>query len=231
VQTFAKLGVGEGHKERYPLTGGYTAVALREPFNTWSHLLPAVLLLLGGGLLVMQPEATALERAAFGVYGFCAVLLFSASASYHWADVSYRWLQKLDHSAIYLMIAGTYTPLCLVGLPSPIGLNLLVLQWLLALIGIATTASMEKPPTWLRLVLYLVMGWMVLPLAGMLINQLGGAAFAWVVAGGLAYTVGTVFYGLKKPDLWPEKFGYHGLWHLFVIAGAACHFVFMFYLG
>lgn len=136
----------------------------------------------------------------------------------------------MDHCAIYLMIAGTYTPVSLLAIGGTTGYIVLAIQWLLATIGVVATLTMTKPPTWLRLVLYLVMGWMVLPFVGVLLTKIPAIAIWWMIGGGLSYTVGTVVYASKRPKLWPGKFSSHELWHLFVVAGAACHFAVMLYL-
>jgi hemolysin III len=136
----------------------------------------------------------------------------------------------MDHAAIYCMIAGTYFPVAIFGIEGPLGIGVLVVQCLLCAIGVTTTIVMDKPPTWLRLVLYLAMGWMMLPFVGILVPKIGTVAVIWMFAGGLAYTVGTVVYASKRPKLWPGKFSFHELWHVFVLVGAVCHFMVMTYL-
>lgn len=201
-----------------------SAVRIKEPFNAVSHAIGAVLATGGLGYLLWAAQGNNVALAAFSVYGAMAIALFVVSAAYHWSK---RWedlLQRLDYTAIYLMIAGTYTPVCLLGLAGPMGRGIVALQWSLAAIGIVTTFAWPKAPDWVRVVLYLVMGWMALPLIGPLTASLGSAGVALVVAGGLAYTLGTVIYATGRPDPWPDRFGSHGIWHLFVLAGAALHF-------
>lgn len=200
---------------------------MREPFNTISHLIGAILVLVGTACLVMISEQNTTAVTTFLVFGAASAFLYISSAVYHWTkDVSPN-LQKMDHSAIYLMIAGSYTPLSMITLAGPIGTVVLVLQWTLALIGIVVTLILSKPPIWIRLVLYLVMGWMALPFVAQITAKSTPWAVIWLFGGGIFYTVGVVIYASKKPDLLPEKFGYHGLWHLFVMAGTACHFLMM----
>ena len=201
---------------------------VREPFNAFSHLLGAVLAVLGLAYLVLKNGAP--SALAFLVYGFGTSFLFISSATYHWTKVAKPGLQKMDHSAIYVMIATTYVPVALLGIGGKLGIGIIITQAVLCTIGVISTLLMTKPPTWLRLVLYLVMGWMMLPFVGVLIPRIGTVAVIWMFAGGLSYTIGTVVYASKRPTLWPGKFSFHELWHVFVLVGAACHFAVMTYL-
>ena len=201
---------------------------VREPFNAFSHLLGAVLAVLGLAYLVLKNGAP--SALAFLVYGFGTSFLFISSATYHWTKVAKPGLQKMDHSAIYVMIATTYVPVALLGIGGKLGIGIIITQAVLCTIGVISTLLMTKPPTWLRLVLYLVMGWMMLPFVGVLIPKIGTVAVMWMFAGGLSYTIGTVVYASKRPTLWPGKFSFHELWHVFVLVGAACHFAVMTYL-
>lgn len=206
------------------------AVAPREPFNAWSHLVAAVAVAVGAATLVAGRVDDPRASIAFGVYGVAACLMFGASALYHWADGSMPTLRKFDHSAIYVMIAGTYTPLCLLALEGWASRVVLALQWGMAAVGVWSTFRLAKPPAWVRLTLYLLMGWMALPFVGALAESLSPAGAGWVVAGGILYTVGAAIYATRRPNPWPRRFGFHGLWHVFVVGGAACHFVVMTYL-
>ena len=201
---------------------------VREPFNAFSHLLGAVLAVLGLAYLVLKNGAP--SALAFLVYGFGTSFLFISSATYHWTKVAKPGLQKMDHSAIYVMIATTYVPVALLGIGGKLGIGIIITQAVLCTIGVISTLLMTKPPTWLRLVLYLVMGWMMLPFVGVLIPKIGTVAVIWMFAGGLSYTIGTVVYASTRPTLWPGKFSFHELWHVFVLVGAACHFAVMTYL-
>lgn len=203
---------------------------IREPFNAFSHLVGSVLMVLGVLYLLASREPSLVGTSSFLIYGSMCTFLFIASTIYHWTKTAKAGLQKMDHCAIYLMIAGTYTPVSLLAIGGTTGYIVLAIQWLLATIGVVATLTMTKPPTWLRLVLYLVMGWMVLPFVGVLLTKIPAIAIWWMIGGGLSYTVGTVVYASKRPKLWPGKFSSHELWHLFVVAGAACHFAVMLYL-
>lgn len=200
---------------------------IREPFNALSHLVAAVLVLAGTSALIFASWPHPAAWVSFLVFGAGAIFLYISSAVYHWTPQVIPSLQKLDHTAIYVMIAGCYTPLCVLLLTGGVGWWVLAAQWGLAITGVVLTLTMEKPPTWVRLVLYLVMGWMALPFASQVVAKSGWETMAWMIAGGLFYTVGVIFYASKRPRLWPGVFSSHELWHCFVMAGTACHFMLM----
>jgi hemolysin III len=155
------------------------------------------------------------------VYGVALVVLYSASTLYH--SVRGRAkpiLQKLDHLSIYLLIAGSYTPFCLVTLRGPWGWSLFAIVWTLAVVGMLQEIKPRSEARVMSLVIYAVMGWIVLVAIEPLIASLGMAGFIWLAAGGVLYTVGIVFYAFD------ERFRHwHGIWHLFVMAGSLAHFV------
>jgi hemolysin III len=197
--------------------------SIREPFNALSHAVAAALM---GGCtlaLVVAGRENPAAWISFLVFGLGAIFLYVSSALYHWTPQALSSLQKMDHTAIYVMIAGCYTPFSVLALSGSAGWWVLGSQWVLALTGIVLTLTMKKPPTWVRIVLYLVMGWMALPFAGPAVAAVGWAPFWWMVAGGLFYTVGVIFYASNRPRLWPGVFSSHELWHVFVMAGTACH--------
>jgi hemolysin III len=155
------------------------------------------------------------------VFGVSALAMFVTSVLYHWArkpELKVR-LRKLDHSAIYLLIAGTYTPFTLVAMDSAWGWSLFGVAWALAVFGIVakTTVGFRFPK--LSVALYLGMGWIAMIAIKPLIDSLSGAELAWMLAGGLLYTAGVPFY------VWKTKRYTHAIWHLFVLGGVACHFV------
>ena len=200
---------------------------LKEPFSALSHYVGAAAALLGLGYLFYRVWNHAVAIVAFAIYGGCLTLLYVASALYHSVHTRSQWLQKLDHMAIYLMIAGTYTPLCLLALKSPTGVAMLIAEWTMAAIGIVANVFYGGGPKRLRLTLYLAMGWLVVADLPGVLKVLPVSALVWMLAGGLAYTVGTVIYATGRPKLWPGKFGSHELWHLFVLGGSACHYLLM----
>jgi len=143
------------------------------------------------------------------------------------ADHHVERLKRLDHIGIFLLIAGTYTPVCLVSLRGPTGWWMLIAEWGMAVLGIAGILLLKKMPAWLRVVLYLGMGWLAMIALPPLRAALPPAAIAWLLAGGITYSVGVIFYATEWPHYWPGKFDGHDLWHLFVMGGSACHFVLM----
>jgi hemolysin III len=191
----------------------------RESFNAYSHLLGAVSVVVGIVYLLTTRDQ---GLWSYLVYGLMTGFLFTSSTIYHWTQNVSDRLQKMDHCAIYLMIAGCYTPISTIAVTGSLGWGILFVEWLLAAIGVTATLVMTKPPTWLRLVLYLAMGWMILPFMGAVTQRLPQAGLVWMICGGLAYTVGTIVYASKRPTLWPGKFSFHELWHVFVLAGAVC---------
>ena len=201
---------------------------IKEPFSGLSHAAGVVLSIAALAALLWLADGRWPNLAAGAIYGATLVALYAASTLYHWLRVSPRaelWLQRLDHSAIFLLIAGSYTPICLLALRGERGWILLGAVWSLALVGVAGSLLWKGAPDWLRVSLYVVMGWLVLGALAPLRESLTSAGLAWLVAGGVVYSVGTLIFALDKPHLWPGKFSAHDLWHLFVIGGSVCHFV------
>ena len=204
---------------------------LREPINALTHALGAVLGVAGLVVLLVLAEGDPARLASAIVYGVSLVLLFLASTLLHAVRASRRSLKMfrlLDHAAIYLLIAGTYTPITLVSLRETaptLAWVLFGLVWGLAALGVLFKAIWLHAPRWASTGLYLVLGWLAIVAIRPLIATLSAPALAWLVVGGLAYSVGAVIYALKRPDPFPQVFGYHEIWHLFVLAGAAAHFV------
>ena len=204
---------------------------MREPFSGLSHLACALAAVAGLIVLVHASLPASGLRAAFVIYGLSMVLLFSASAAYHLIHAepgTERLLRRIDHAAIYLLIAGTYTPICVTVLPGGLGTTLLVVVWILAGIGVAAKAFLfDRIPSWVSTVLYVAMGWIAVVAIVPLLKALSVEGLIWLAAGGFLYTLGAVIYALKKPDPFPGVFGSHEIWHLFVSGGAAAHFLLM----
>ena len=161
------------------------------------------------------------------VYGVTLVLLFSMSAVYHrmyWPLSIRRIIGRIDHAAIFLLIAGTYTPFGLLLGPG-LGYRLLALVWIGALAGIVTVVWLTGTPKPVRASLYVLLGWFILPVIPAIRAGLGDEALALLIVGGAFYTVGAAIYALRRPDPFPEIFGFHEIFHLLVIAAAICHFV------
>ncbi len=202
----------------------------KDPISGLTHVASAAAALAGGGVLVLAGPASFLARLALLAYSLSLVLMFSASSAYHLVKTSAareRLLRKLDHTAIFLLIAGTYTPVCVMVLTGGWRWGLLSAVWALALIGIAFKLFYIQAPRWLSVSLYMLMGWLGVVVFGQLVQALPWPAFAWLLAGGLLYTVGAVVYATRRPNFFPGTFGFHELWHVFVTAAGAAHFVFV----
>ena len=170
---------------------------------------------------------------SMGIFLLSMCLLYAASTTYHWLDLTPRMnriLRKLDHSMIFVMIAGSYTPICLIVLRGRTGIFLCALVWSIALIGILLKICWINCPKWFSSALYITMGWVCVLAFTQIINSLPPAAFGWLLAGGIIYTVGGIIYALKVPlfDAKHKNFGSHEIFHLFVMAGSACHFILMY---
>ena len=194
-----------------------------EKFNTYSHLAGALLALAGSVVLIVLGALSGdvWKIVSFSIYGATLVLLYSFSTLYHNAahGTIKNFLMKLDHNAIYLLIAGSYTPFTLVSLRGPWGWSLSGVVWGLALLGISQELWLKKKTRLVSLVIYMLMGWVALVAIVPLVAVLSWAGFAWLAAGGVAYTVGIIFF------VYDDKFvHWHGIWHLFVLAGSALHY-------
>ena len=208
---------------------------LKDPGSAITHFIGMMMALLATIPLLVKAarEPDWLHLIALSVFALSMFLLYTASTTYHSLDISAkvnRRLQKMDHMMIFILIAGTYTPVCLLTLPKPSGLMLLAAVWGIALVGIFIKGFWITCPKWFSSVLYIAMGWSCLSVLGQLFSLLPLHAFLWLLAGGLIYTAGGIIYALRLPlfDARHPMFGLHEIFHLFVMAGSLCHFVFMF---
>jgi hemolysin III len=206
-----------------------TKKRLREPVNGLTHAAGGLLAAVGLGVLLATAANTGRldQFVAFGVFGLSLVALYAASALYHLLPLSpsgVARLRRLDHMTIFVLIAGTYTPFCLLALDGVWRWGLLGLIWSLALCGVLLKLLWMDAPRWLSVVLYLGMGWVAVIAAPALFRAVPPGGISWVLAGGLVYSAGALVYGLKRPNPVPGVFGFHEVWHLFVLAGSACHF-------
>jgi hemolysin III len=204
---------------------------IREPFNGTSHLIGLLLAIAGTVLLVRMAREPG-QLAAFSIYGITLILLYTVSTLYHLLPLPerpLRTLRTLDHIAIYFLIAGTYTPIALVTLNNRLGWILLALVWLIAVAGIPFKLFFLDAPVWLSTGSYLAMGHLALVAVVPLARLVSTSGLLWLIAGGMAYTVGAVIYARERPDPFPGLFGHHEIWHLLVLTGSACHFAFMVY--
>jgi len=201
---------------------------MREPVSGLTHL-GGALLSAGGLVALLVLGWQGIERIISAlVYGLSLVGLFAASAAYHLARVrpkALEFLRKLDHAAIYVLIAGTYTPFCLNAFNGFWRWGLLTIVWSLAGIGILVKLFTINAPRWLSAGLYLMMGWLCLAAIGEMLAVLPAFVLSWLLAGGVIYTLGAFVYITRAMNFWPGRFGYHEVWHIFVLLGAAAHFM------
>ncbi|RIH85731.1 PAQR family membrane homeostasis protein TrhA [Calidithermus roseus] len=194
---------------------------VREPFNTYSHATGAVLALLGTVVLLALSGSDAAKVVGALIFGLSMVLMYTSSTLYHALEVPERVLlalRKLDHAAIFLFIAGSYTPVVLSALEPSLRPLLLGLVWGLAAVGIALKIFTLKIPRWLNTLTYIGLGWLAVFFLPKL--SLSPWALAWLILGGLAYSLGAITYATKWPNPWPRLVGFHGLWHLWVLLGS-----------
>ncbi len=164
---------------------------------------------------------------AFTIFGLSQIALYTASTLYHSLPLTPAGIAKLrriDHMMVFVLIAGTYTPICLVVLGGGWGWGMLAVVWSLAIAGLVLKSRWMHAPKWLSTGIYLLMGWAAVVAAPVLFHRLPSGALFWLLAGGIIYTVGAVIYALKRPNPIPGVFEAHALWHLFVLGGSACFF-------
>jgi hemolysin III len=189
--------------------------------------------LLGTVLLIVYSSTAAKpwHIVSFSIYGFSLVSLFLASTLHHGVTSSPRvegLLRAVDYFAIYVLIAGTYTPICLVVLRGPLGWSVFGVCWAVGLAGIGLKAAIPSLPKWISLTLYSTMGWLGAAIALPVYRAVSLAGIGLILAGGVFYTVGAVIFSVEKPNPVPGRFGFHEIWHIFVILGALSHYAFMY---
>ncbi len=201
---------------------------LREPVNGLTHFFAAIIAAIGLIALIVIGWNSLVKEVSLSIYGISLILLFAASATYHMVKAGPKIiaiLRKLDHSAIYLLIAGTYTPFCAVMFTGFWQWGLLAIIWSLAVIGIVVKMFVMNAPRWLSAGVYVMMGWLCIAAIGEMLRVLPVGALTWLVIGGVIYTLGAIVYITKTLDFFPGKFGFHEVWHIFVILGALAHFI------
>lgn len=210
---------------------------IKDPGSALTHFISFVGSAAAAAPLLMkaaaEPDASRLQIAALAVFIVSMILLYAASTVYHTLDISEkvnRLLRKLDHMMIFILIAGTYTPICLIVLGNRSGFLLLALVWAIAAAGILINAFWISCPKWFSSLIYISMGWVCVTAFREIISALPPAAFSWLLAGGIIYTVGGVIYALKLPifNSRHKNFGSHEIFHLFVMGGSLCHYVVMY---
>lgn len=208
-------------------------IKIKDPVSGFLHLAGAVLSIVGLYFLVHYAidNGTVWHIVSFSIFGASLILLYTASTIYHLLVVSEKGntiLRKIDHMMIYVLIAGTYTPVCLVPLRGGWGWSLLISIWGIAMAGIILKILWFNAPRWLYTLFYLIMGWLIVIAFIPLLRTMPAAAMLWLIAGGLLYTVGAIIYGTKWPKLKSKVFGFHEVFHIFVLYGSFCHFWMMF---
>lgn len=208
---------------------------IKDPGSAITHFIGMVLAMLAAVPLLLKAHAEtgSLTAVALAIFIVSMILLYAASTIYHTFDISpavNKVLRKIDHMMIFILIAGTYTPVCLVVLGDRTGWMLLALVWTIAIVGILIKACWITCPKWFSSVLYISMGWVCVLAFTRIVQALPRAAFWWLLAGGLIYTVGGVIYALKLPifNARHKYFGSHEIFHLFVMGGSFCHYVMMY---
>ncbi len=208
---------------------------IREPGSALTHFIAMIMAIVAAAPLLFKVSATADHTAiaAMAIFIGSMILLYGASTLYHSLRIKDCFLtifRKLDHMMIFVLIAGSYTPVCLIVLGGRMGQTLLAVIWGIAIVGMIIKACWITCPKWFSSIIYIAMGWACLGVIGTLYHRLSVSAFAWLVAGGVIYTIGGVIYALKLPlfNAKHKYFGSHEIFHLFVMGGSLCHFIFMY---
>ena len=210
-------------------------VKAKDPGSSITHLIGTLMAAFAAIPLLLKAASQPgpIHLISLGVFILSMILLYSASTIYHTFGKTLKVhirLKKLDHMAIYVLIAGTYTPICLIALGGSTGFTMLALIWGLAVIGIIVTGFWVHCPKWFSSAIYIAMGWTCVLAFTQIINSLPMAAFEWLLAGGIIYTVGGVIYALKLPlfNHRHQGFGTHEIFHIFCIVGSICHYILMY---
>lgn len=210
-------------------------LTLKDPGSAITHFIGMVMALLAAAPLLFRASRNpdSVHLISMAVFIGSMIALYGASTLYHTLDISEKWnriLRKIDHMMIFVLIAGSYTPVCLVVLADRTGYLLCGLVWGIALLGIVIKACWITCPKWFSSVLYIAMGWVCVLVFAKIIRALPAAAFGWLLAGGIIYTIGGIVYALKLPlfNSRHKYFGSHEIFHLFVMGGSICHFIVMY---
>lgn len=210
-------------------------IKIKDPGSAITHFIAMISAMAAAAPLLLkasrEPDHT--HIIALTIFIVSMILLYAASTIYHTLDISEavnRRLRKLDHMMIFILIAGTYTPVCMIVLGDRSGFTLLAIVWGIAIAGILIKACWITCPKWFSSVLYIAMGWVCVLAFSQIVQALPKAAFGWLLAGGIIYTVGGIIYALKLPffNSHHRYFGSHEIFHLFVMGGSLCHYVMMY---
>lgn len=208
---------------------------IKDPGSAITHFIGMMMAIFAAVPLLLKAahEPSPTYLASLSVYIVSLILLYAASTTYHTFNISKKVntiLKKIDHMMIFVLIAGSYTPVCLLVLRGKTGIILLSIVWSIAIVGILIKAFWVYCPKWVSSVLYIGMGWMCVLAITKILDALSPAAFGWLLAGGIIYTIGGIIYALKLPifNSRHKNFGSHEIFHLFVMGGSTCHFIFMY---
>ncbi len=210
--------------------------SVKDPGSALTHFIAFISAVLGTPLLLIHESALGasnLSLISFSIFMLSMILLYGASTTYHTFDVSEhinKLLRKIDHMMIFILIAGSYTPVCLIAIGGKTGRLLLILVWTIALAGIILKGFWITCPKWFSSVIYIGMGWVCLLAFPELLEKLPREAFLWLLGGGIIYSIGGIIYALKL-QVFNKKFRYfgsHEIFHLFVMGGSLCHFIMMY---
>ncbi len=220
----------------HQIVDGVTRVLTKPRFRGWIHVYTAGAAVFAGASLVAVSWALTSAKAGLATLGYTAatVAMFTVSATYHrvhWTSATARkWMKRLDHSMIFVFIAGSYTPFALLALPQHIGKLVLYIVWGGALAGIMLKMCWPSAPRWVGVPLYLLLGWVAVGFVGPILHNAGVAATVLLIVGGALYSIGGVLYGLRWPDPWPATFGFHEFFHACTAVAAICHYIAMWFV-
>lgn len=210
-------------------------ITIREPGSAITHFIAMMMAVFASAPLLAKAALSTGNSSvhAMAIFMGSMILLYAASTTYHSVNLSGKELKifkRIDHMMIFVLIAGSYTPVCLIILGGQLGYSLLALVWGVAIIGMTIKAFWVTCPKWFSSLIYIAMGWLAVLVFGPLVSTLSTAAFIWLLAGGIIYTIGGVIYALKLPlfNSVHKQFGSHEIFHLFVMGGSICHFIFMY---
>jgi hemolysin III len=207
-----------------------TVAELKPRLRGWLHAYAAATSIVTGAAMVAVAAALRGGSAAAttAIYSATVTLLFGTSALYHrldWSPSAHRLMKRLDHSMIFVFIAGTYTPIAVLSLPRNSAIAVLIAVWTGALFGVVLQTAWRSAPRWLSAPCYIALGWVAVFVFPDLLHNAGVAAFVLIAAGGVVYTLGAVVYALKRPNPYPGVFGFHEVFHLCTLVAALCHYV------
>ncbi|AQS56785.1 PAQR family membrane homeostasis protein TrhA [Novibacillus thermophilus] len=203
---------------------------MKEPVNTWTHFVTFIAAIVGLVFLITLTRENMTKLVTMTIYGVSIIVLYGASSLYHWIKTTPRKeyiLRKIDHVAIYVFIAGSYTPVFYYGLEGSWRWTMLSAVWVLAFVGIVIKLAFVQTPRLISTAFYVTLGWIAVVPFVQLVDNLPLGAIVLMMAGGIAYTIGAVIYATKSFDFYPNRFGFHEIFHLFVMAGSILHFIMM----